>query len=85
MIELRTLPDDNPDLQHSPSLRVALLTLNYAREHGPIPLTKSRALQRVFVHWAAEHFVWSEQGIDELLCNQKVLNEQDFLPLELPY
>ncbi|WP_424179075.1 hypothetical protein [Yoonia sp. TsM2_T14_4] len=83
MIEFRTLPDDCPDLQHSPLLRAALLTLNYAREHGPIPLTKSRVLQRVFVRWAAEHFAWPEQGIDQLLCNQKLVNEQDFLPLEL--
>lgn len=67
MIEFRTLPDDCPDLQHSLLLRVALLTLNYAREHGPIPLTKTHAFKRVFVHWAAEHFVWPEEGIDELL------------------
>ena len=83
MIEFRLLPDDHPDLQHSPLLRAALLTLNYAREHGPIPITKTKAFKRVFVHWAAEHFAWPDHRIEELLRYQKVLNEQDFLPLEL--
>ena len=41
MIEFRPLPDDHPDLAHSPMLRAALLTLQYAQEHGSIGLTKT--------------------------------------------
>ncbi|MET4130003.1 hypothetical protein [Roseovarius sp. MBR-6] len=55
MIEFRTLPDDHPDLAHSPLLRAALLTLRYAQEHGAIGLTKTKAFKRVFVHWAVEN------------------------------
>jgi len=40
MIEVRTLPDNHPDLAHSPLLRAALLTLQYAQEHGA--MTSSR-------------------------------------------
>ncbi|MEX1199145.1 MAG: hypothetical protein WEB57_14945 [Pseudohongiellaceae bacterium] len=39
VIEFRTLADDHPDLAHSPLLRGALLTLQYAQEHGSIGLT----------------------------------------------
>lgn len=83
MIEFRDLPDDHPDLQHSPLLRGALLTLKYAREHGPIPITKTKAFKRSFVYWAAEHFAWPDRNLEDLLRYQKVLNEQDFQPLEL--
>ena len=58
MIEFRQLPDDHPDLAHSPMLRAALLTLQYAHEHGSIGLTETKAFKRVFVHWAVEHFDW---------------------------
>ncbi len=36
MIKFRPLADDHPDLAHSPQLRAALLTLQYAQEHGSI-------------------------------------------------
>ena len=39
MIEFCTLADDNPDLEHSPLLRGALLTLQYTHRHGSIGLT----------------------------------------------
>ena len=39
IIESRTLPNEHPDLSHSPLLRAALLTLRYAHEHGVIGLT----------------------------------------------
>ena len=39
-------------------LRAALLTLQYAQDHGSIGLTKTKAFKRVFVHWAVEHFAW---------------------------
>jgi hypothetical protein len=34
MIEFRILSDAHPDLKHSPLLRAALSTLQYAQEHG---------------------------------------------------
>ena len=83
MIEFRILPDDHPDLTHSPLLRAAFLTLNYAREHGSIPLTKTNAFKRVFVHWAVEHFAWPDHDAEDMFRYNKVVNEQDFLPLEL--
>ena len=43
MIEFRTLPDDHPDLMRSPLLRGALMTLQYAKEHGSIGLTQTKA------------------------------------------
>ena len=83
MIEFRHLSDDHPDLQHSPLLRAAMLTLNYAQQNGSISLTKTKSFKRVFAHWAAEHFAWPDQSIEQLLRYRKALNEQDFLPLEL--
>jgi hypothetical protein len=47
MTEFRTLPDNHPDLAHSPMLRAALLTLRYTQEHGAIGLTKTKAFKRV--------------------------------------
>jgi hypothetical protein len=34
MIEFNNPPNDRPDLQRSPLLRAALLTLRYAEENG---------------------------------------------------
>jgi hypothetical protein len=39
MVEFRTLPDHHPELMRSPLPRGALLTLQYAQEHGSIGLT----------------------------------------------
>lgn len=83
MIEFRTLPDDHPDLAHSPLLRVALLTLRYAQERGPIGLTKTMAFKRVFVHWAVENFAWPGQTAEEMFRYNKVINEYEFPPLEV--
>jgi len=47
MIEFRTLSVSRPDLAHSPLLNAALLTLQYAQEHGAIGLTKTMAFKRV--------------------------------------
>jgi hypothetical protein len=60
-----------------------MLTLNYAQQNGSISLTKTKSFKRVFAHWAAEHFAWPDQSIEQLLRYRKALNEQDFLPLEL--
>lgn len=83
MIEFQKLPDDDPNLDHSPLLRAARLTLRYAQDHGSIGLTKTGAFKRVFVHWASEHFDLPGLSKDELFKLNKVLNEYDFLPLEL--
>lgn len=83
MIEFRNLPDDHPALQHSPLLRAALLTLQYAEENGPIGLTSTKAFKRAFVHWAAENFEWPGMSAEHLFRYNKVLNEYDFAPLEV--
>lgn len=83
MIEFRTLADDHPDLAHSPLLRGALLTLQYAQKHGSIGLTKTKAFKRVFVHWAVEHFDWPGRSAEEMFRYNKVINEYEFPPLEV--
>jgi len=83
MIEFRTLPDDHPNLAHSPLLRAALQTLHYADEHKSIGLTKTKAFKRVFVHWAVEHFDWPGKSTEEMFRYIKAVNEYDFLPLEV--
>ena len=83
MITFHTLPDDHPNLVHSPMLRAALLTLQNTREHRSIGLTKTMAFKRIFVHWAVEHFDWPGSGAEEMFRYNKVINEYEFLPLEL--
>lgn len=83
MIEFIQLPDDHPDLVHSPLLRAARLTLSYVTEEGPIELTQTMAFKRSFVHWAAVHFEWPGRSHEEMLRYKKVINEYDFEPLEL--
>ena len=77
------LSDDDPPLANSPLLRAAQLTLQYTQDNGSIELTKTKAFKRKFVHWAAKHFDWPGMGYDELFRVNKVLNEYDFVPLEL--
>ena len=83
MIDVRPLSDDHPDLAHSPLLCAALLTLQYAQDHGAIGLTKTKAFKRVFVHWAVEKFDWPGFGAEEMFRYNKVINEYEFPPLEL--
>jgi hypothetical protein len=83
MIEFSSLGDDHPDLMHSPLLRGALLTLQYAQEHGSIGLTKTKAFKRSFVHWAVEHFDWPGKSAEEMFRYNKVINEYEFSPLEI--
>ena len=83
MIELRTFPDNHPDLACSPLLRAALLTLQYAQQHGAIGLTKTMAFKRVFVHWAVEHFDWPGKSAEQMFRYSKVINEYEFPPLEV--
>ena len=83
MIAFSPLPDDHPDLAHSPMLRAARLTLQYAHEHGSIGLTKTKAFKRVFVHWAIEAFDWPGRSAQEMFRYNKVINEFEFPPLEV--
>ena len=83
MIEFRTLPDSHPDLAHSPLLRAALLTLQYAQEHGAVGLTKTKEFKRVFVHWAVEDFNWPGSSPEDMFRYNKAINEYEFPPLEL--
>ena len=83
MIDVRPLSDDHPDLAHSPLLCAALLTLQYAQDHGAIGLTKTKAFKRVFVHWAVEQFDWPGFGAEEMFRYNKVINEYEFPPLEV--
>jgi hypothetical protein len=78
MIEFRTLAEDHPDLTHSPLLRCALLTLQYAQEHKSIGLTKTKAFKRAFVHWAIEHFDWPGKSAEEMFRYKNVINEYEF-------
>ena len=83
MIEFRQLPDDHPDLAYSPLLRAATLTLRYAKLHGSIGLTQTKAFKRVFVHWAVENFDWPGSEAEFMFRYNKVINEFEFPPLEL--
>jgi hypothetical protein len=65
----------------SPMLRGMVLTLRYADEHDGIGLTKSDAMNRKFVHWAAAAFNWPGHTSEELFIVNKVLNEHDLFPL----
>lgn len=68
---------------HSPLLRAALLTLQYAQDHGAIGLTKNMAFKRIFVHWAVENFDWPGKSAEEVFRYNKVVNEFEFPPLEV--
>jgi hypothetical protein len=68
-------------LKLSPLVRGLSKTLGYAEENNGIGLTKSYALNRKFVHWAADNFDWPEYNSSELFIVNKVLNEQDMPPL----
>lgn len=68
-------------LKHSPLVRGMILTLRFADENGGIGLTKSGAMNRKFVHWAADQFDWPGYTASELFEMNKVLNEHDMQPL----
>ena len=53
----------------------------YAHENGSIPQTKSGAFNRKFVNWAAVEFDWKDYTAEQIYRINKVLNEDDFLPL----
>jgi len=72
---------DELALHYSPLVRAAIHTMRYIETYGPIGLTPAKALKRYFVEWAAEAFVWPHYTAADLHAVNKVLNEQDFLPL----
>jgi len=75
------LHSDVDVLKHSPLVRGMVLTLRFAEENGEIGLTKSGAMNRKFVHWAADQFDWPGYSVAELFERCKVLNELDMPPL----
>jgi len=81
MPTFKTLPDDDPMLLTSPLIRGVLKTAEYIEANGGIGLTKSGALNRKFVHWAAAEFDWPNYSVDDLFSINKVLNEWDFQPV----
>lgn len=69
------------DLKDSRLCMASMKTLAYMREHGGIPLTKAGAFNRKFVVWAVDSFRWPGYTADELYVVNKVLNEDDVMPL----
>lgn len=67
----------------SPLLRGALLTQEYAQEHGSIGLTQTNAFMRVFVNWAVEHFDWPGKSAEKMFHYNKVINEYELTPREV--
>jgi hypothetical protein len=72
---------DIDPVAHSPLVRGLVLSMSYADAHGAIGLTQSGAMNRKFVHWAADRFDWPGHSRDELFAMNKVLNEIDMPPL----
>jgi len=81
MIDIQNI-DGNPDLlAHSRLLFAMQRTFQHIGEHDGIGLTKSKAFNRKFTHWAAEHYDWPEYELSKLLRINKVLNEEDVPPV----
>ena len=79
---LQPVKNDEPALAGAPMIGAAQKLLAYLAEHDAIGLTKGKAFQRKFVHWAAAEFDWPGWEEDKLFLVDKVLNEYDFPPLE---
>lgn len=79
---LQPVKNDEPALAGAPMIGAAQKILAYLVEHEAIGLTKGKAFQRKFVHWAASEFAWPGWEERELFLVNKVLNEYDFPPLE---
>lgn len=80
-MDIRTLDNSDPLLCGSKLLDAVLKTIGFAQENDGIGLTKSKAFNRKFATWAAENFNWQEYSADQLLRIQKVLNEEDVIPV----
>ena len=77
MIKLRDIADDDPLLNHSRLLKAMENAFEYAADHDGIGLTQTKAFNRKFAHWMADHSPWPRYHADELLRLNKVLNEWD--------
>lgn len=80
MIKLRPIADGDPALDQSRLLQSMELTFTYADANGGIGLTQTKAFNRKFAHWMAEHSPWPDYKVEELLRLNKVLNEWDVAP-----
>jgi hypothetical protein len=80
MIKLRPIANDDPVLDQSRLLQAMELTFAFADTHGGIGLTQTKAFNRKFAHWMAEHSPWPDYKAEELLRLNKVLNEWDVAP-----
>jgi hypothetical protein len=72
---LQPVKNDEPALAGAPMIGAAQKILAYLVEHETIGLTKGKAFQRRFVHWAAAEFAWPGWEEDRLFLVNKVLNE----------
>ncbi|MEO0752255.1 MAG: hypothetical protein AAFY25_10655, partial [Pseudomonadota bacterium] len=80
-MDVRTLDNSDPLLGSSKLLDAVLKTVGFAQENDGIGLTKGKAFNRKFATWAAENFNWPEYSAESLLRIQKVLNEEDVIPV----
>jgi hypothetical protein len=80
MIKLRPIADDDLVLDQSRLLQAMALAFAFADTHGGIGLTQTKAFNRKFAHWMAEHSPWPDYKAEELLRLNKVLNEWDVAP-----
>ncbi len=69
------------DLTKSRLCIAAMTTLQHLADNGGIGLTKSGAFNRKFAVWAVDQFEWPGYTAKELAVANKVLNEDDVLPL----
>jgi hypothetical protein len=81
MLQTLALANDEPALARAPMICAAQKLLAFLVRHETIGLTKGKAFQRRFVHWAAAEFAWPGWEEDKLFLVNKVLNEYDFSPL----
>ncbi len=80
-VDIRTLDDSDPLLGRSKLLDAVQKAVGFARKNDGIGLTKGKAFNRYFATWAAENFNWPEYSAERLLRIQKVLNEEDVIPV----
>lgn len=80
-VDFQTLDDSDPLLGGSRLLDAMQKAIGFAQKNDGIGLTKSKAFNRKFATWAAENFNWPEYSADRLLRIQKVLNEEDVIPV----
>jgi hypothetical protein len=80
-VDIRTLDDFDPLLSNSKLLDAVQKAVCFSQENGGIGLTKGNAFNRKFATWAAENFNWPDYSAEKLLRIQKVLNEEDVIPV----